>query len=205
MSEAEKKIWGIHTQDEALFLKDGKIAIGWKEIGDLIVIPANRDDFKAKYMQVFPDANKGSIPTSVGMLYRFCHEIQIGDYVVYPSKSDRMINIGEVTGNYTYVADAVGAMLLIATNGENGAFYNVANLDNLVSIRDLAELIAGLDPRQRVRVRFADEQSKLQYLPFKLAIMDVSNVQALGWQPRVGLKKAFQYTLEYLLQNCKGA
>ncbi len=112
---------------------------------------------------------------------------------------------GSAMRTYTYVADAVGAMLLIATNGENGAFYNVANLDNLVSIRDLAELIASLDPRQRVRVRFADEKSKLQYLPFKLAIMDVSNVQALGWQPRVGLKKAFQYTLEYLLQNCKGA
>ena len=35
--------------------------------------------------------------------------------------------------------------------------------------------------------------------------MDVSKIQALGWQPRVGLRKAFQYTLEYLLQNYKGA
>ena len=101
MADTEKKIWGIHTQDEGLFLKEDKIAIGWKEIGNLKDIPANRDDFKEKYIQVFPDAKKGSIPTSVGMLYRFCHEVQIGDYVVYPSKSDRMINIGEVTGDYT--------------------------------------------------------------------------------------------------------
>ena len=56
-----------------------------------------------------------------------------------------------------------------------------------------------------MQVRFANEQSKLQYLPFQLAIMDVSKVRELGWQPRVGLKKAFQYTLEYLLQNYKGA
>ncbi len=96
-------------------------------------------------------------------------------------------------------------MLLVATSGENGAFYNVANLDNLVSIRDLAKLIASLDPAKKVQVRFASEASKLQYLPFQLAIMDISKVRALGWQPRVGLRKAFQYTLEYLLQNYKGA
>ena len=35
MADTEKKIWGIHTRDEGLFLKDDKIAIGWKEIGNL--------------------------------------------------------------------------------------------------------------------------------------------------------------------------
>ena len=106
MADTEIRIWGIHTQDEGLFLKDDKIAIGWKEIGDLRSIPANRDDFKEKYFQVFPDAKKGSVATCAGMLYRFCHEVQSGDYIVYPSKSDRMINIGEVTGDYEYAAEA---------------------------------------------------------------------------------------------------
>ena len=36
------------------------------------------------------------------MLYRFLHEVQIGDYVVFPSKSDRKINIGVVEGDYYY-------------------------------------------------------------------------------------------------------
>ncbi|MCI6085711.1 MAG: NAD-dependent epimerase/dehydratase family protein [Clostridiales bacterium] len=112
---------------------------------------------------------------------------------------------GSAMRTYTYVADAVGAMFLIVTSGDPGAFYNVANVRNLVSIRDLAGLIASLDPAQKVNVRFANEQSKLQYLPFHLAIMDTSKIEALGWQPRVGLKKAFQYTLEYLLQNGRDA
>ena len=38
MSEAERKIWGIHTQDHELFLKHNVIAIGWKEIGDLHIL-----------------------------------------------------------------------------------------------------------------------------------------------------------------------
>lgn len=104
MSE-ERKIWGIHTLDDRLFLDKNVIALGWNDMGDLSILPADRDAFKDKYIQTYPDSKKGAIPTSSGMLYRFCHEVQIGDYIVFPSKSDRMVNIGEVTGPYTYVKD----------------------------------------------------------------------------------------------------
>ena len=155
MAETEKKIWGIHTQDEGLFLKDDKIAIGWKEIGNLKDIPANRDDFKEKYIQVFPDAKKGSIPTSVGMLYRFCHEVQIGDFVVYPSKSDRMINIGEVTGDYSYVADAHEYVQqrdvkwlkhIPRTYFSQGALYEIGSAMTFFAVKNYAdEFLAALD------------------------------------------------------------
>jgi len=49
VGDKEVRIWGIHTQDEALFLKGDKIAIGWKQIGNLQEIPPTRDDFKEKY------------------------------------------------------------------------------------------------------------------------------------------------------------
>ena len=71
-------------------------------MGNLDSITPEREAFKAKYLKVYPDAKPGSVPTSAGMLYRFCHEVQIGDYVVYPSKSNRMINIGQVTGEYSF-------------------------------------------------------------------------------------------------------
>ena len=50
MANEEKKIWGIHTQDDNLFLKGNVIAIGWHEMGDLSQIDANRDAFKEKYL-----------------------------------------------------------------------------------------------------------------------------------------------------------
>lgn len=98
----DKRLWGIHTQDEKLFLEHNKIAIGWKAMGNLSLIAADRDALKAKYAEVYPGAKKGSVATCCGMLYRFSQEVQIGDYIVYPSKSDRMINIGEVIGDYEY-------------------------------------------------------------------------------------------------------
>lgn len=96
----ERKVWGIHTQNDKLFLQDNVIAIGWPDIGDLSKLAASREAFKKHYISVYPEAKKQSVANSAGMLFRFVHEIQIGDYIVFPSKSNRMINIGEIVGDY---------------------------------------------------------------------------------------------------------
>lgn len=102
----EKRVWGIHTQNDALFLRDNVVAIGWADIGDIAEIPPTREAFKERYLEVYPDAKRGSIATSAGMLYRFCHEIRIGDYIVFPSKTDRMVNIGRIESDYYYAESA---------------------------------------------------------------------------------------------------
>ena len=103
--QEENRVWGIHTLDDNLFLKENVIAIGWKEIGDLNKIAPDRDAFKKKYIETYPDAKKMGIATSAGMLYRFAHEVQIGDYIVFPSKINREINIGTVESDYIYEPD----------------------------------------------------------------------------------------------------
>ena len=45
-SNEEKRVWGIHTLNDALFLNDNIIAIGWRDMGDLKQIESNRDAFK---------------------------------------------------------------------------------------------------------------------------------------------------------------
>ena len=62
MQNEEKKLWGIHTQDDDLFLNDNIIAIGWNEMGNLNVIDATRDAFKEKYTQTYPNAKKRQHP-----------------------------------------------------------------------------------------------------------------------------------------------
>ena len=106
MPTEEKRIWGIHTRDDQLFLDQSVIAIGWREMGNLAEINADREAFRVHFTERFPNAKKGSIATSSGMLYRFCHEVQVGDYIVFPSKSDRKINLGIVESDYFYEPDA---------------------------------------------------------------------------------------------------
>ena len=102
MANEEKRVWGIHAVNDNLFLQKDLIAIGWRKVGDLSTVAASRDAFKERYNEAFPDAKKGNVATTAGMLYRFCHEVQVGDYVVFPSKTDRMINIGVIKSGYSY-------------------------------------------------------------------------------------------------------
>lgn len=120
---------------------------------------------------------------------------------VLESKDIVLQTDGSATRTYTYVADAIGAMLLAFTKGADSS-YNIANLDNLISIRDLAELIASLDPKQKVKVTYANqEEQKLKYLPFTLGIMNVDKIMQLGWRPQVDIHNAFKYTLESFMQR----
>ena len=155
MLNEEKRIRGIHTQDDNLFLKNDVIAIGWSDMGDLGNIDANRDAFKEKYTQIYPDAKKGSIATGAGMLYRFCHEIQVGDYVVFPSKSNREVNIGVVESEYIYDSNQPEYVQTRKVKWlqhlprmvfSQGALYEIGSAMSLFSVKNYAdEFLSVLD------------------------------------------------------------
>lgn len=105
----EPTLWGIHagrTGDaDSLFLKQNVISLGWHQMGDLNTLPAAREAFKERYAEVYAEAAKakpGTVPTSAGQLFRFVHEMQAGDFVVYPSKKTKLVHLGRITGPYTY-------------------------------------------------------------------------------------------------------
>lgn len=102
----ERSLWGIHagkTGDaETLFLTENRVALGFAAAGDLTGLPANRDDFKERVRECFPNYKPGRVPITAGQLYRFIHELKIGDWIVYPSKHDKQIHIGEVIGKYQF-------------------------------------------------------------------------------------------------------
>ena len=144
----EKKIWGIHTQNDNLFLNKDLIAIGWRDFGDLSKVEANRDAFKTHYIEAYPDAKKGQIANGAGMLYRFIHEVQIGDYVVFPSKTDRKINIGTVEGDY-FFEDNDGEYVqrrkvkwlkhIPRLSFSQGALYEVGSAMSFFSVKNYAD------------------------------------------------------------------
>jgi restriction system protein len=100
---SEKAIWGVHM-DRSLNLtpiENNFIAIGWEKIGDLSKISPTRDAFKAAVAAAY-NAKPGAIPVNAGILLRFVHEMKKGDVVVYPSKPDRMVNLGIVESDYVF-------------------------------------------------------------------------------------------------------
>ena len=59
---------------------------------------------------------------------------------------------GSAVRTYTYIADAIGGMFLAITKGDE-EFYNLANINNQISIRDLANLIASFSSKRRIEVK----------------------------------------------------
>ena len=151
----ETRVWGIHTLDDNLFLKENVIAIGWNEIGDLSKIASDREAFKKKYIETFHEDKKMRIANSAGMLYRFVHEVQIGDYVVFPSKINREINIGTIESDYIYVPDANNYVQqrkvkwlkhLPRTAFSQGALYEIGSAMSFFSVKNYAdEFLSALD------------------------------------------------------------
>ncbi len=151
----EKRVWGIHTQDDNLFLQSNVIAIGWKSIGDLSLISPSREAFKEKYITTYPDSKKGAIANGAGMLYRFIHELKVGDYIVFPSKINREINLGIVEGEYQYVENASEYVQqrkvkwlkhFPRTAFSQGALYEVGSAMSFFMIKNYAdEYLSALD------------------------------------------------------------
>ena len=164
----DKKVWGIHTMDDHLFLKKNTIAIGWPEMGDLTIIDSNREAFKKKYSETYPDSKKGAIPTSSGMLYRFIYEIQVGDYIIYPSKLDKMVNIGQVTGKYIfdpsqqeYVQQRTVKWLkhVPRTSFSQGALHEIGSAMSLFLVKKYSdEFLSALDKNFHKNLINSDEE-----------------------------------------------
>lgn len=97
-------MWGIHMfqQIGPVAISEGYVALGWHELGDLSPIAADRESFKSRYREAYPAANPNSIPVSAGVLYRFVHDIEIGEYIIFPSSHNSMVNIGRIASNYYY-------------------------------------------------------------------------------------------------------
>jgi restriction system protein len=96
-------VWGVHMgwHVDNRPIDGNYVAIGWPNLGDLRAYP-DREAFKAALAEA-ADGHAGAVPVQAGVLFRFVHEMKAGDIVVYPSKHDRMVNIGRFTGQTSYV------------------------------------------------------------------------------------------------------
>ena len=137
-------------------------------MGDLTQIADSRDAVKKRLVEVYPDTKKGAVPVATGMLYRFCHEVQPGDYVVFPSKVDRKINIGEVTGEYVYdpsehyahIRDVKWLKHLPRTSFTQGALYEVGSAMTFFAVKNYAdEYLSALDKAFKSSNASADDET----------------------------------------------
>lgn len=148
------RIWAVRAgnlgQADHIFLDLNHLAISFSEVGeDASSLPASRGAFKEAFSQSEVPMRPGSIPAQAGQLYRFVHEMRIGNHVIYPRKSDRTLRWGEITGPYLFDRDRSAefahrrSVRWIAKLSRDvfsqGALYELGSMMTLFEVKSFAE------------------------------------------------------------------
>lgn len=79
----EAVTWRIHAgragDGDTLFLKRNVVTFGGAKVGDLARLPPDREVFKQRFAQAYPEKKPGASPTSAGRWYRFVRELKMDE------------------------------------------------------------------------------------------------------------------------------
>ena len=102
---------------------------------------------------------------------------------------------GEQYFSYLYASDAACALIFLLLNGKNGEAYNVADRESNITLKELAELIAG-NCSTKVIYDLPDETEVKGFSKATRAILDSSKINALGWKAQFNVANGIERTIK---------
>jgi len=105
---------------------------------------------------------------------------------------------GSATRPFCYITDAIIGLFTILLLGTSGEAYNLANDEAIISVAELAQIVADCVPESRIRPVFDAGARPPGYLPSKIAggVIDTRKLRALGWRPNVTPRVGFGRMIE---------
>lgn len=114
---------------------------------------------------------------------------------------------------FTYIGDAIDALIKIIDNKDgcaNGRIFNIGNPNNNASIKEVAEKLltmaktypkyAEISEQVNIVITNPEQYYGANYQDVSLRVPSISNAQKyLDWQPTTNLDKLLQLTLDYYL------
>lgn len=97
---------GAHGEQELDVITQGKLMLGFDEVGDLTGLK-DRDAIFAVVQAAMPGSGEKKVLNFAAQLNQFVNTIAEGDLVVLPRKVTSGVAIGQVAGPYVYVRDGV--------------------------------------------------------------------------------------------------
>lgn len=106
-----------------------------------------------------------------------------------------MKSTGEQFRSWCYVVDCVSALLYILLRGINGQAYNIADNSSNISIRNLAEMIAGIGGKEVVMQLPSDDEKK-GYNVVTRSVFSTQKLESLGWSVHGSMIEKMERTVE---------
>ena len=119
---------------------------------------------------------------------QFIRKAAAGEDIVLKSE-------GKQKYSYTFVTDAVNAILHIMLLGKNGEAYNVADAQSDIELRDLATILAEI-AGTKVVFELPEENEQKGYSTATKAMLDPGKLELLGWKSQVHLPEGLRCTVE---------
>ena len=111
-------------------------------------------------------------------------------------------SLGNQTRSYTYVADAVSALLYILLLGKDQNAYNISNPNSILSIKEMAEIIAKIGNK---KVLFdIPKDTPTNANPMSVGVLNSSKLQNIGWIPKYNSEEGFLNTINILKELDNG-
>lgn len=106
---------------------------------------------------------------------------------------------GGTMRSYLDADDAATAMLYVIDSGQNGN-YNLTNMQNAISIRDIAKRMIEVSGSEiKLKFDIAEDVSKLGYRKEGCTLMDATKLMDLGWRPVFTLNE----TIDKLIKSMR--
>ena len=138
-----------------------------------------------KIVRLAQTFGKGILPNENRSFAQFVRAAAEGRDIVLKTE-------GKSIGNSVAIDDALDAIFFLLDNGENGQAYNVVNEKNTMSIKEMAELVAHVIGKDKVKVVIElEDNSKTGYAADTSLYMSGEKMRKLGWEAKKGIEDMF--------------
>ncbi|HMD70234.1 MAG TPA: restriction endonuclease [Bryobacteraceae bacterium] len=100
---------GGRGEQEETAVKERLVCIGWNELPDYSAC-RTKDDLRALYRETYPLERERQVSSGLGQVWSFARDIQKGDLVALPLKTESALEFGRITGEYQYKKVAPNVM-----------------------------------------------------------------------------------------------
>jgi nucleoside-diphosphate-sugar epimerase len=111
-----------------------------------------------------------------------------------------MKSTGEQFRSWCYVVDCVSALLFVLLKGSSGQAYNVADSASVLSIGQLAEMLAEIG-HCKVIMKVPSEMEKKGYNLVSKSVFSVDKLEELGWKVSGSMQEKLAKTVNYLKEK----
>jgi restriction system protein len=100
---------GRHGEQEDTAVKERLVCHAWNELPDYSGV-RSKEELRSLYRKTYPRESEKQVISGLGQVWRFAREIQKGDLVALPLKTESAFAFGRITGEYQYKKVAPNVM-----------------------------------------------------------------------------------------------